>query len=66
MAVPKNKVSKARRDSRNSSNFKASAPTLAKCPECHELKISHRVCKNCGFYDGKKVVEIEKNKESKK
>ena len=28
MAVPKGKVSKARRNSRNSANFKAQAPTL--------------------------------------
>lgn len=65
MAVPKHKHSKARRDSRNSSNFKASAPTLVECPECHELKVAHKVCKKCGSYDGKKVIELEKKKETK-
>lgn len=62
MAVPKRKVSKARRDSRNSNNFKVSAPALVECPECHELKAPHKVCKNCGTYKGKKVVEVEKTK----
>ena len=40
MAVPKRKVSKARRNTRNSANFKASVPTLVECPECH-AKNSH-------------------------
>lgn len=62
MAVPKRKVSKARRNSRNSNNFKVSAPTLVECTECHELKAPHKVCKNCGTYKGKKVVEVEKDK----
>ena len=66
MAVPKRKVSKARRDSRNSNNFKVSAPTLVACPECHELKVPHQVCKNCGTYKGKKVVELEKDKKETK
>ena len=35
MAVPKGKVSKARRDKRRSSVWKLSAPNLAACPtEC--------------------------------
>lgn len=60
MAVPKGKVSRARRNSRNSANFKASAPTLVECPNCHEMKMPHRVCAKCGYYKGKKVVETEK------
>ncbi len=60
MAVPKGKVSKARRNKRNSANFKASEVTLVECPQCHEKKLPHRVCKACGSYDGKKVVETEK------
>lgn len=55
MAVPKSKVSKQRKHKR-AANWKASAPTLAECPQCHELKLAHRVCKNCGYYDGKEVV----------
>lgn len=65
MAVPKHKVSKARKNSRNASNFKVSAPTLAECPECHEFKAAHKVCRKCGYYDGKKVIELQKNKENK-
>lgn len=62
MAVPKCKVSKARRNKRNSANYKVAAPTLVECPECHEKKLPHKVCAKCGTYNGKKVVETEKDK----
>ena len=58
MAVPKRKVSKARRDSRRSSVSKLEAPGMAKCPKCGEYKLQHRVCLNCGTYDGEVIVEI--------
>lgn len=60
MAVPKCKVSKARRNSRNSANFKSTVATLVECKECHELKQPHKVCAHCGAYDGRKVVDTEK------
>lgn len=61
MAVPKRKVSKARRDKRRSNNTRVAAPALVKCsnPDCNEMLIAHRVCKVCGFYDGKKVLNIK-------
>lgn len=62
MAVPKGKVSKSRRNKR-AANWKISAPNLSECSHCHELTQSHRVCSNCGYYDGKPVV-IEKKKEN--
>lgn len=64
MAVPKGKVSKARRNSRNSANFKASTATLVECPSCHELKQPHIVCPKCGVYNGKTVVEKKEKKEN--
>ena len=36
MAVPKRKVSKARRDKRRSSVWKLEAPALVKCEQCGE------------------------------
>jgi large subunit ribosomal protein L32 len=29
------------------------------CPRCSAPRLSHRVCKSCGYYGGKKVLEVE-------
>ena len=56
MAVPKRKVSKARRDKRRSAVWKLLAPALCRCPNCGELTAPHKVCKNCGYYKGVEVI----------
>ena len=56
MAVPKRKVSKARRDKRRSSTWKLELPGMAKCPKCGEYNLTHRVCSNCGYYKGEEIV----------
>lgn len=58
MAVPKRKTSKAAKRKRRT-HFKLQVPGMNVCPECGELKLSHRVCPNCGYYDGKEVVAKE-------
>lgn len=63
MAVPKRKQSKSRTDKRFA-NYKAIMPTLVECPHCHELKAPHRVCANCGFYNGKEVVPQKEEKKN--
>lgn len=66
MAVPKRKVSKARRDKRRSNNSKLTAPELVRCsnPECNEMVRPHHVCPTCGYYGGKQVI-VKKTKEAK-
>lgn len=59
MAVPKKKVSKARRDKRRSNVWKLDAPAMAKCPKCGEYNLPHRVCSKCGNYKGETVVETK-------
>ncbi len=61
MAVPKSKQSKSRTNKRFA-NYKATAATLVECPHCHELAQAHRVCKNCGYYDGAEVVAPKEEK----
>ena len=61
MAVPKGKVSKARRNSRRA-NWKLELPGIVECPQCHEKKLSHRVCKNCGYYNGRQVLKVAEEK----
>ncbi len=59
MAVPKGKVSRQRRDKRRSSHWKLEAPNVVKCPNCGAFKMPHRVCKACGMYNGRQVIEVE-------
>ncbi len=59
MAVPKTKVSKSRKNKRRSSVWKLTAPAFSKCAKCGELKVPHRVCGNCGYYNGKQVINME-------
>ncbi|MBR7040919.1 MAG: 50S ribosomal protein L32 [Clostridia bacterium] len=62
MATPKGKVSKARRNSRRA-NWKLSLPGIVKCPKCGKMKLSHRVCKACGYYDGQEIIKVEAEEE---
>ncbi len=32
--------------------WKMSIPGIVECPQCHEMKLAHRVCKKCGYYKG--------------
>jgi large subunit ribosomal protein L32 len=59
MAVPKSKVSKARRDTRRSHHWKLATPGLSKCQKCGELRLPHRACKACGTYNGREVIKVE-------
>ena len=59
MAVPKRKVSKARRDRRRSNVWTLEMPGLTKCPKCGEYNLSHRVCRACGYYSGKQIIKVE-------
>ena len=49
MAVPKGKVSRARRDKRRSSHWKLETPGLVACPKCGAMRLPHRMCKECGY-----------------
>ena len=57
MAVPKRKVSKSRRDKRRSSVWKLTAPALAKCTKCGAYNLPHRICSECGTYEGREVIK---------
>ena len=58
MAVPQNKVSKARRNWRRAHDFLTTA-NPNECSNCGELKRPHHVCPSCGHYAGKEVVARE-------
>jgi len=58
MAVPKRKLSKRKKRLRRGHHSGAGMPTQA-CPRCGSPRLPHRVCASCGYYAGKKRLEVE-------
>lgn len=56
MAVPKRKSSKARAKKRRT-HYKLKEQNFVRCNQCHSLTVQHQVCKECGYYKGKDVLE---------
>ncbi len=65
MAVPKKKTSKRKSKTRRAANMKVKPIMLTKCPKCGEPKKAHVVCSFCGYYKGKKVLDIESKLDKK-
>jgi large subunit ribosomal protein L32 len=55
MIVPKDRTSRSKRNMRRSHDA-LRPPALAPCPQCKEPRAPHRVCGNCGTYNGLTVV----------
>jgi large subunit ribosomal protein L32 len=58
---PKRKLSKGRRNRRRAHDA-LQASNLVACSNCGSLRLPHVVCPKCGFYKGREVIEIEKEK----
>lgn len=59
MAVPKRKTSKARKNKRRASSYRLNKATVVECPQCHEPKEPHRICRNCGYYKNREVISVD-------
>lgn len=55
MPNPKRRHSKSRSRKRRT-HYKAHPATTVECPQCHEHKLPHRVCPNCGYYNGRSII----------
>jgi large subunit ribosomal protein L32 len=55
MPLPKRRHSKARGAKRRT-HWKLSLPNIVECPHCHQPKLPHRICPNCGYYKGRQVI----------
>ncbi len=61
MAVPKQRKTKSRRNQRRM-HIHLDRPSLVVCPQCKDKKIMHTVCRECGYYKGREVVDVLKKK----
>lgn len=59
MAVPKRRWSKARSRRSHSANYKLKPLNLVECPQCKELRRTHKMCKSCGYYKGVEVMSVQ-------
>ena len=58
---PKRKISKGRRDRRRAHDS-LTAASLVHCSNCGEMRLSHTICPSCGHYQGREVIQVEKEK----
>ncbi|MBI4359028.1 MAG: 50S ribosomal protein L32 [Candidatus Nealsonbacteria bacterium] len=63
--VPKQRHTKSRRNKRRSQIFLRS-PALVICPHCKKPHLSHTVCRNCGYYQDREIIDVMKKAEKKK
>ncbi len=64
MAVPKKRNTKSRRNKRRANIFLAEK-TLGVCEHCGRPVLPHTVCRNCGYYKGREVINVLQKLERK-
>ncbi|MDU2599554.1 50S ribosomal protein L32, partial [Anaerococcus sp.] len=53
------RTSKTRKNKRRASAYTLNRSNYVECPNCHEPKLAHRVCPNCGEYKGQAIIDVE-------
>jgi large subunit ribosomal protein L32 len=61
MAVPKRRTSHARQGKRRSHQH-VKPLQIQYCSRCEQPVLPHHVCPNCGYYQGREVVQAEEEK----
>ena len=62
MAVPRNRTSNARKNSRRAHHAKK-PKNVVKCSNCSAFCLPHKLCSHCGFYAGRAVILEKKDGE---
>ena len=62
--LPKRKHSKGRRDRRRAHDG-LQAVNLVQCSQCGEMRLPHTVCPKCWHYQGREVINLDKENKNK-
>ena len=65
MGVPKKRRSSSEK-AKHRGYIKLARVTISECSHCHQPKLPHRVCENCGYYDGQEIIAMVKDEDEKK
>jgi large subunit ribosomal protein L32 len=63
MAVPRNRLSNARKNSRRAHHAKK-PKNCSPCENCGTLRMPHRLCPACGTYQQRSYLKEEEQQES--
>ncbi|MBI1883051.1 MAG: 50S ribosomal protein L32 [Chlamydiae bacterium] len=58
MALQTNRHSRSRRDKKRT-HYKYIPLQTMSCPNCQQPVLPHRVCSNCGYYQGRQVLQAK-------
>lgn len=61
MCVPYHRRSRMERRRRRASFYYLDPISVGECPRCHDPKLPHRVCRNCGFYNGMDILKLDQS-----
>jgi large subunit ribosomal protein L32 len=65
MAVPKRRTSHSKQGHRRS-HHAITPRAIQYCRQCNEPVLPHRVCPNCGFFQGRVVIAADEDTKEKK
>ena len=60
MPVPKRHTTHSKKKMRSATKGLKTI-SLAVCPQCQAPKEPHHICGSCGYYNNKKILEIEES-----
>ena len=58
MAVPRNRMSNARKNAKRSHHAKQ-PKQCTPCSHCGTVCLSHRLCSSCGYYNNRSLIKTE-------
>jgi large subunit ribosomal protein L32 len=58
MALPKRRHSRTRGRKRRT-HWTLQAPAVVECNHCHQPKLSHHICPNCGYYRDMELIAVK-------